>query len=124
MTADVSEPGTDVTVSHTVGKGRPEHRGNDSALLVTPNDVLSITWPPSKRHLVIVGCVAALLVTVAAVVVFDVSPGNLLIFAMVLVCPLMHIFMMRGMGHGGQQGCHGSQASDTQTSDQPERDKA
>ncbi len=36
---------------------------------------------------------------IVAVTAFGVSLSNLLLFGMVLVCPLMHVFMMRGMGH-------------------------
>ncbi len=46
-----------------------------------------------------------------AVGVFNVSVSNLLFFGLLLACPLMHVFMMRGMGHqhgGSAQGasCH------------------
>lgn len=60
-----------------------------------------------------VGLVAAVL----AVTVFGVSPGNLFVFAIVLACPLMHLVMMRGMGHGGHAG-HGGDGEAGSTSAQ------
>ena len=49
--------------------------------------------------------VAAAVVAVALAVV-GVPLGALLPFAVLLACPLMMVFMMRGM-HGGEGGCHG-----------------
>ncbi len=48
---------------------------------------------------------------IVAMAAFGVSLSNVLLFGVLLVCPLMHVFMMRGMGHnhGGTQeaaSCH------------------
>lgn len=49
-------------------------------------------------------------VLVAALVLSGVSIGAVLYPLAILACPLMMIFMMRGMDHGGGHsgGCHGS----------------
>lgn len=44
--------------------------------------------------------IAAAILVVGAVT-FDVPPGSLAVFGLFLACPLMMIFMMRGMGGGG-----------------------
>ncbi|HEU5316650.1 MAG TPA: DUF2933 domain-containing protein [Chloroflexota bacterium] len=62
------------------------------------------TAPGLPSWLVPVVCIGAVGV-VLAVTVFGVSTSTLLTGAVVLACPLMHVFMMRG--HGGHSG-HGS----------------
>lgn len=52
----------------------------------------------TKNKLLMI-CLAILGVVFVAVTVFKVSIGNLFFFAVLLACPLMHIFMMKG--HGG-----------------------
>ena len=124
VTTEIGEPRTDAPLCHTAmdeSTGRPKNKLTPAA---SSNDVISFTWPPSKRLLVIAGCSLAVAAALAAIFVFDVSPGNLAVAAMILVCPLMHIFMMRGKGHGGQQGCHGSQHNDVQTAGRSKGDKA
>lgn len=46
-------------------------------------------------------CLAVLAVAVIAVTVFKVSIGNLFFFGVLLACPLMHLFMMKG--HDGHK---------------------
>lgn len=46
-------------------------------------------------------CLAVVAIVVVAVTVFQVPIGNLFYFAIILACPLMHIFMMKG--HGGHK---------------------
>ena len=43
-------------------------------------------------------CLAVFAIAVIATTVFKVSIGNLFFFAIILACPLMHIFMMKGHG--------------------------
>lgn len=49
-------------------------------------------------------CLAVLGAAVIAVTVFKVSIGNLLFFGVLLACPLMHLFMMKGHGDHGHKG--------------------
>ena len=51
-----------------------------------------------KQHYV--GCLVGLVAGVIVLRVFGVSVGSLGLLAVVLACPLMMFFMMRG-GHGG-----------------------
>jgi hypothetical protein len=52
-------------------------------------------------------------ILIVGVVAFDVPLGSLATFGLILVCPLMMIFMMRGMGGGG----HGT--PDDRSTDEP-----
>lgn len=49
-------------------------------------------------------CLAVLVIAVIAVTVFKVSIGNLFFFGVLLACPLMHLFMMKGHGGHGHEG--------------------
>jgi hypothetical protein len=63
----------------------------------------------NKHMLMMLLCCLAPLAIIFAVTNLGISLGNLGAFAVVLMCPLMHIFMMKGMmGHGsqGQASCH------------------
>lgn len=86
---------------------------------------VTISWPPTRRQIVVAGGAIAVAVLASAIFVFNVDLVSLAPFALVLVCPLMHLFMMRGMGHGGHQGgCHGSQQNSTPTTAQTKDTKA
>lgn len=54
----------------------------------------------SKWHYL---CALGLVAAVVALTVFKVSPQNLLFFGILLACPLMHVFMMKGHGGHGHQ---------------------
>jgi YHS domain-containing protein len=56
---------------------------------------------------------ACLVVAAAAIAVFGfgVPLGRLATFALVLACPLMHVFMMRGHGAHSGHGAHGGHGS-------------
>lgn len=53
---------------------------------------------------------------IAVLSTFGVPVITLLPFLLVLACPLMMVFMMRGMDHGGSGGCHGSHDHATEPS--------
>ncbi len=57
----------------------------------------------SKHMWIMVACCLIPLAGLGAAWAFGIPLGNLGIFAMVLLCPLMHIFMMRGMGHNNHK---------------------
>mgnify|MGYP001572797601 CR=1 FL=1 len=46
-------------------------------------------------------CLAVFAIAVIAITVFKVSMESLFFFAIILACPLMHIFMMKS--HGGHE---------------------
>ncbi len=57
--------------------------------------------------LMVVGCVVTIALVVA-IFAFRIPLGSIAPSALILACPLMHLFMMRGMSHGNQHaGCHG-----------------
>ncbi|MCL5960212.1 MAG: DUF2933 domain-containing protein [Chloroflexi bacterium] len=61
-----------------------------------------------NHTLLMVICCVVPMAFLAAVFVFNVPLGTIGTFAILMLCPLMHLFMMKGMGHGDQQaGCHG-----------------
>ena len=45
-------------------------------------------------------CGTGIVGVVLAVTVFKISPANLLFYGVLLACPLMHVFMMKGHDHG------------------------
>lgn len=47
----------------------------------------------------------ALVGILLALFVFKIPLSGILTFGLILLCPLMHLFMMKGMGHG-QESCH------------------
>ncbi len=63
-----------------------------------------------NHALLMVICCAVPMALLAAVFVFNVDIGSVGLFLIMLACPLMHVFMMKGMGHGDHQkgaSCHG-----------------
>ncbi len=70
-----------------------------------------ISWITGKHWLLMLACCLIPLAVLAAVLVFNISLGTVGVFAIMLLCPLMHFFMMRGMGHDhadGKASCHES----------------
>ncbi|MBI4321421.1 MAG: DUF2933 domain-containing protein [Chloroflexi bacterium] len=60
-----------------------------------------------NHALLMVICCVVPMALLAAIFVFDVPVGTVGLFLVMLACPLLHLFMMRGMGHGDQRaGCH------------------
>jgi len=60
----------------------------------------------SKHTLIMVLCCLIPLVTLGVLWAIGIS-GSYLIFGVILLCPLLHIFMMRGMHRGsGEGGSH------------------
>ncbi len=51
-------------------------------------------------HRKMLWCLAGVAVAVAGLAAFGVPLGGAA-YLLVLICPLMMVFMMRGMGHGG-----------------------
>lgn len=58
----------------------------------------------NRKHLIlmIVGC-SVPIVALAAVWLFQIELSTPLLFALLLLCPLSHLFMLGGHGHGEQQ---------------------
>jgi len=70
----------------------------------------------NKKHLwiMLAGCLVPL-AAILAVAVFKVPLGTVGIFALLLLCPLGHLLMMRGMGH--KEHHHNAAASDKSTAE-------
>ena len=61
----------------------------------------------SRHALLMVVCCAVPLALFAAVSFFRIDLGGVGYWALLLLCPLMHLFMMRGMhGNGAEKSCH------------------
>jgi uncharacterized membrane protein len=62
----------------------------------------------SKKHtLLMLACCLIPLAGLAAISLFGVSLNSVLYIGMLLLCPLLHLLMMRGMmGHSHQQADH------------------
>ena len=48
-------------------------------------------------------CGLSVLALLAAVFIFKISPQNIFFYGIILACPLMHLLMMKGMGHGDKK---------------------
>lgn len=64
--------------------------------------------------IMLAGCLIPIAV-LAAVFVFNINLGTFGFYALMLLCPLLHIFMMRGMGHNHDSGKGSCQESPSQT---------
>ncbi len=61
----------------------------------------------SKKHiLIMLACCLVPLLMLAAVTLFKIPLSQVLIFVLVLMCPLSHLLMMRYMGHGEEHEEH------------------
>lgn len=69
-----------------------EHKMNMEHAAVTQE-----AHKPLISKTVLLICVALVAATITAVTVFKVSFGSLFFIAALVACPLMHIFMMKGM---------------------------
>ena len=74
----------------------------------------------AKHLLIMLACCLIPLGLFGAVLFLKVDLGSFGLVAIMLLCPLLHIFMMRGIGHDhgqakqGAQACHGEIADPTQ----------
>ena len=60
----------------------------------------TVTAKNTNSTLKILGiCIAIVAIAFAAVWIFKVTPANLIFVGALLLCPLLHIFMMRGGDH-------------------------
>ena len=74
----------------------------------------------SRHALIMIACCVVPLALLVAVSVFNVSLGTIGYFAVLLMCPLMHLLMMRGMGHDhGHHAADGQSCHDVEQADEP-----
>lgn len=59
-------------------------------------------WVRGNHTLFMVICCTVPMVALAAIFVFKIPLDTIGLFAIMLLCPLLHLLMMRGMGHEGQ----------------------
>jgi len=62
----------------------------------------------TKHSLVMLACCLVPMALLGLVLATGVSLGGLAPYAMIVLCPLLHVVMMRGMGHG-----HSTRAGDS-----------
>lgn len=74
----------------------------------------------NKKHtLLMLACCLVPLLALGAIFLFKLPVSQVLYFGLILLCPLSHLLMMRGMMHGeGHE--HGSQSAASCHEDQPE----
>ncbi len=62
----------------------------------------------SKHVLIMLACCLIPVAALAAIFVFNVSVNNILLFGLVLLCPLSHLFMVKYMmrDHSAEQSHH------------------
>ena len=64
------------------------------------NEKVEVTTKNTNRTLKILGiCIAVATVAFAVIWIFKVTPANLVFAGTLLLCPILHIFMMRGGDH-------------------------
>ncbi|MBI3361501.1 MAG: DUF2933 domain-containing protein [Chloroflexi bacterium] len=55
----------------------------------------------AKRHmLIMLACCLIPIVALAAIFVFKIPANSVVYFGILLLCPALHLLMMRNMGHG------------------------
>lgn len=56
-----------------------------------------------KKYLSLKNCLVVIVVALVAVYVFKIQWSAVFTFGILLLCPLMHLFMMKGMDHSGHK---------------------
>jgi hypothetical protein len=75
-----------------------------------------------QNTLLMLACCLVPLLALGAIFLFKLPVNQVLYFGLILLCPLSHLLMMRGMMHG-EGHAHGSQSSASCHEDQPELSK-
>lgn len=75
-------------------------------------------WVRGNHGLLMIICCVVPMALLAAIFAFRVPLDAIGLFAIMLLCPVMHLLMMRGMGHGEHQQ-QGSSHNEAATSQKP-----
>lgn len=85
---------------------KQKHQNVDKKQLDNANQMTSHTTGITSKTPIIVLCLIGVAVSIVVARIMKIQIGTLLPYAIFLLCPLLHVFMMRN--HGGHEKNHNS----------------